>query len=321
MHILIPSHWATWREYGQLSPDWGCSAPFVVNIYKNNIFTEETIIMLGAGRGRCEGGGAVGALMHVFLWMRIFHSKSAFRLKLCFERLSNLKPTLETSAQSADGGGLKNSIISEFPFKSWSEHWTTVLQPPLSRRIPHHPKKKEKRNPQPNDASALITQRAVVMMQPRHTELQSLFSPSESRILTGWVLKRHPWRLSSNWIDLHLILLPGYCGCLPLIRARCRVSQASISLTLTLSPTHTHLRAQGAFSYLAADPGKPAKSKRPHLQRFCERVHPRRREGVSGSCGPLLRRSPALLRLHYSNPRRYKIKSNLLIEWNGEKRN
>lgn len=73
--------------------------------------------MLGAGRGRCEGGGAVGALMHVFSFL-VFHSKSAFQLKLCVERLSNLKPTLETSAQSADGGGLKNSIISEFPFKS-----------------------------------------------------------------------------------------------------------------------------------------------------------------------------------------------------------
>lgn len=117
MHILIPSHWATWRQCGQLSPDRGCSAPFVVNIYKNNVFTEETIITLGAGRGRCEGGGGRRGLDACFSFL-VFHSESAFQLKLCVERLSNLKPTLETSAQSADGGGLKNSIISEFPFKS-----------------------------------------------------------------------------------------------------------------------------------------------------------------------------------------------------------
>lgn len=90
-------------------------------------------------------------------------------------------------------------------------------------------------------------------MWPRHTEPQSLFSPSESRILTGWVLKRHPWRLSSNWIDLHLILLPSDCGCLPLIRPRCRVSQASISLTHTPSQIRTRARtgAHGELSRIS----------------------------------------------------------------------
>lgn len=60
-------------------------------------------------------------------------------------------------------------------------------------------------------------------------------SSSVNRILTGWVLKRHPWRLSSNWIELHLISLPSSFGSLPLIRVRCRVSQASVSLFSPLS--------------------------------------------------------------------------------------
>lgn len=114
----------------------------------------------------------------------------------------------------------ENSIISVFSFKSGSEHCRVCYQIPTER----------------NDARCAYKSELFCewdAVAGWHTavewELQSS-SSSMNWILTGWVLKRHPWRLSSNWIELHLILLPSSFGSLLLIRVLCRVSQASLSL-------------------------------------------------------------------------------------------